>query len=560
MSSLPSALSERPSRSAAALWALGALLWFVPLNTPHLFNPDEGRYAEIPREMLQSGDWVTPRLDGILYFEKPPLQYWATATAYALFGEHIWTARLWSALCGFLGLPLIYALARRLYGREAARCATLLQGSALLYLGLARVTTLDMSLCFGLQLALTALVLVARAGPRDAPPDAAGRAAPWLLGVGVALAVLSKGLIGILLPGATAALYMLACRDWTLPLRARVWWTLAALAVLALPWFALVAARNPGFAEFFFVVQHVHRYLSVAGFNRYQPAWFFIPVLLLGWLPWTTLLPGSLARALRAAGAGERASALLLIWAAFVFLFFSLSQSKLVPYILPLVPALALLGGRALAEMPLRALARHLRATAVFCLALAILATLLPLLPLLPVAARLVAQASRASLLGYAAAWLLLALGTGIGAVLARRAREPALLAAAAGSLLFAQAALLATSHLPRNADIDALERAMRPYVDRDTRLYCVGDYTQTIPFDFKRPCMPVGYRGELDFGLTQEPERGELDLSRFAARWRLDADAVALVTPQDLRLLQALGAPLRVIYTAPTLIVVARR
>ena len=375
MSSLPSAETERRLRSAAALWVLAALLWFVPLNTPHLFDPDEGRYAEIPREMVQSGDWVTPRLDGIKYFEKPALQYWATASAYAVFGEHVWTARLWSALCGFLGLLLIYALARRLYGREAAGCATLVQASALLYLGLARVTTLDMSLCFGLQLALTALLLLVRAGSGDAPPDAAGRAAPWLLGVGVALAVLSKGLIGILVPGVTAALYMLACRDWMLPLRARVWWTLAALALLALPWFVLVSARNPGFAEFFFVVQHFQRYLSVAGFNRYQPAWFFVPVLLLGLLPWTTLLPGSLARALRAARAGERASALLLIWAAFVFLFFSISQSKLVPYILPLVPALALLTGRALAEMPARTLARHLCVTAVFCLALAILAT-----------------------------------------------------------------------------------------------------------------------------------------------------------------------------------------
>src|SRR5271154_6502620 len=93
-------------------WLILALLWFAPLNSPHLFEPDEGRYAEIPREMVTSGDWVTPRLNDIKYFEKPALQYWATAAAFKVFGQHAWTARLWSALTGFLGLLLTWALAR----------------------------------------------------------------------------------------------------------------------------------------------------------------------------------------------------------------------------------------------------------------------------------------------------------------------------------------------------------------------------------------------------------------------------------------------------------------
>ena len=129
------------------------------------------------------------------------------------------------------------------------------------------------------------------------------------------------------------------------------------------------------------------------------------------------------------------------------------------------------------------------------------------------------------------------------------------------GSVLFAQAALLAADHLPRNAALDALERAMRPQVDRATRLYCVGDYPQTIPFYFKRSCMLVGYRGELDFGLTQEPRRG---------RARPVALCGALAAPSAMpsrssrrrimRLFQALGAPMRVIYTAPSLVAVSRR
>jgi 4-amino-4-deoxy-L-arabinose transferase-like glycosyltransferase len=136
-------------RRALTLWLTAALLWFGPLNVPHLFDPDEGRYAEIPREMVASGDWITPRLDGIKYFEKPALQYWATAVAYRLFGEHAWSARLWPALCGYLGLLLTWLCARELYDERSALFAVIIQASSLLYLGLARITTLDMSLTFG---------------------------------------------------------------------------------------------------------------------------------------------------------------------------------------------------------------------------------------------------------------------------------------------------------------------------------------------------------------------------------------------------------------------------
>src|ERR1700689_916484 len=187
-------------------WLILALLWFGPLDTPHLFEPDEGRYAEIPREMVASGDWITPRLDGIKYFEKPALQYWATAVAFRLFGEHAWSARLWPALCGFLGLLLTWALARSLYDQRSAALAVIIQASSLLYLAMARIATLDMSLSFGLQIALCALALLAQRNP---PPAGASRGRwrlPVLLGTGLALAVLPKGLVGVLIPGAAAVL------------------------------------------------------------------------------------------------------------------------------------------------------------------------------------------------------------------------------------------------------------------------------------------------------------------------------------------------------------------
>jgi 4-amino-4-deoxy-L-arabinose transferase-like glycosyltransferase len=548
----------RTRPAAIARWLILALLWFAPLNTPHLFEPDEGRYAEIPREMVASGDWVTPRLDGIKYFEKPALQYWATATAFTLFGQHAWTARLWSALSAFLGLLLTFALARRLYDARTAQLAVIVQASSLLYLALARITTLDMSLCFGLQLCMCALALLAQ--QRAKVPSSASSAAwhlPVLLGIGIALAVLSKGLVGILIPGAVAGLYVLWRRDWSLPLRAQPWWSLLALLVLAAPWFVVVSLRNPEFAHFFFVVQHFQRYLSTAGFDRYQPAWFFVPVLVLGTLPWTSLLPGALLRAWRAARDGENGTALLLVWAVFVFAFFSLSHSKLIPYILPLVPAISLLLARHLVTLPSPRVARHLSALALCAGAVA--AGLLVLWQV-PAAATLVASASTGSIIGFAAAFLLLALGGALGAGLAQRNRPLAAAAAAGlGGWMLAQCLLLGAEQLPRMRDLVTLEQDVKPWIGNSTRLYCVNDYLQPLPFYWRRTCTLVGYRGELDFGLQQEPARWIPDLTQFAREWRSQDDALALLRPQDYRDLDALGLPMRVIYTSRSLVAVKR-
>ena len=539
-------------RTSAVFWLGLALLWFLPLNSPHLFDPDEGRYAEIPREMVASGDWVTPRLDAIKYFEKPALGYWATAVAFEVFGQHAWTVRLWPAICGMLGLALTFALGRQLYDQRAALLAVLVQASALLYVAMARIATLDMSLSFGLQLAMTALALLAQ--PARQPRAPAWRL-PLLLGVGVALAVMSKGLVGILIPGAVAALFMLIQRDWRLPLRAQPWWTLAALLVLAVPWFVLVSVRNPEFAHFFFIFEHFQRYLSRSGFDRYQPVWFFLPVLALGLLPWTTLLPGALRGAWRAARAGDRPTSMLLLWAGFVLVFFSMSQSKLAPYILPMLPALSLLTGRAIAGLPAPRFASHLRAVATF--AAGIGAAVL-LLWWTPAAAPLVARASTPSILGFAAAFLLLALGAGIGVRLCRRGAVIAAAAATAvGALLLAQSALLAADYLPRMRAVVELTQHLQPWVSGPTRVYCVNGYLQPVPFYLQRTCTLVGYRGELDFGLQQQPWLAIPDLTRFVPAWRGQSDALAILRPEDYQELEALGAPMRVIYTAPSFVAV---
>ncbi len=560
----PAAVITR--RAVAVFWLLLALAWFLPLNSPHLFDPDEGRYAEIPREMVASGDWVTPRLNDIKYFEKPALQYWATATAYELFGQHAWTVRLWPALCGFVGLLLTWSVARRLHDEPTALIAVLVQASALLYVGMARIATLDMSLSAALQLAMTALLmLVARRDadslrPRPASTWASTWASPWalMLGVGVALAVLSKGLVGILIPGAVAFLYIALYRDWGLIRRAQIGWTLVAVAVLAAPWLLLASRRNPEFAHFFFVVQHFQRYLSQRGFDRYQPAWFFIPVLLVGMLPWATLLPGAFKAGWTAARRGDRVASLLLLWAGFIFLFFSVSQSKLIPYIVPMFPALSLLTARYVAALSGRRLARHL--FAVLTLSAAIVASLL-ILWATPLGASLVSRASPASIEGFVLAFALLGLGAGFGGRLARQGYVlGGAAAAAAGGLLLAQSGLLGADRLPRMQQVVELASHLQSELGASTRVYCVDAYIQPIPFYLKRPCTLVGYRGELDFGLQQEPWRFVPRLTDFAAIWREQDDALAILNPNDYQQLEALGTPMRLIYTAPSYVAVARK
>jgi 4-amino-4-deoxy-L-arabinose transferase-like glycosyltransferase len=552
--------AEAPSRPRLLLfWLVLAACWFGPLDVPHLFEPDEGRYAEIPREMVASGDWVTPRLNDIKYFEKPALQYWATAAAFKLFGQHAWTARLWPSLSGFLGLLLTFWLARSLFDTRTALLAVLIQAGALLYLALGRFATVDMSLCFGLQLSSSALALLARQRRGqmvrgDWPP---ARLA-LLLGLGLGVAVLSKGLVGILIPGAVAVLYLVWRRDWTLPLRARPWWSLLLLLVLAAPWFLLVSARNPEFAHFFFVVQHFQRYLSSTGFDRYQPAWFFAPVLILGFLPWATLLPGALLQGWRDARAGLDASAVLLVWTLFVLAFFSASQSKLIPYILPLMPALSLLAARHVTLLSAADVARHLGGVGVFA---GLIGVGVLVLARLPAGAHLVEQASSASIALLAGGFLLLAASLGFATWLARRLQvTDAVAAAAFGAALLAQCLLLAGDRLPRFDAIVQLEQRSQPWIGNSTRIYCVHDYLQPLPFYWRRPCTLVGYRGELDFGLMQEPWRWIPDLQGFAHAWAEQSDALAILPPEDYQRLSALGLPMRVIYTSQSLVAVVRR
>lgn len=537
-----------PSRLGAAGWLLLLglmLLWFGPLDYRKLIKPDEGRYAEIAREMAVSGDWVTPRLNDLKYFEKPPLQYWATAAAYRAFGVDEWTARLWTALTGFLGILVAGYTARRLFGRRAALVSIAVLASSLLYLAMGHLNTLDMGLAFFLELAICAFLLAqaSRTGIA-AGPAVLPAANHWMLlaWAALALAVLSKGIVALVLTGTTLVLYSLINRDWS-PWRHFQWWRgLPLFLALAAPWFVAVSLANPEFPHFFFIHEHFERYLTTVH-RRVEPAWYFVPILLLGALPWTGIALHTAAAAWRGeAGSRFRPQRFLALWCLVVFAFFSASGSKLPSYILPLFPALALLIGANADRLSRRAWLIHLGAIGVLASAALLLA---------PQVAQRGDDETPTALLAAYGHWLLVAaaiwLAGTIGSwILAWRRRTlAALLGLATTAAIAGTLALLGHESLSPSHSAYHFARRIAPLIPADAPFYSFRMYDQTLPFYLQRTLILVDYRDELGFGLDREPAKGIAALEDFKARWATASDAFLLMQPAQFEFLEEEGLPM---------------
>jgi 4-amino-4-deoxy-L-arabinose transferase-like glycosyltransferase len=325
------------------------LLFFCGLRDVAFVNPDEGRYAEVPREMISAGDYVTPRLNGVLYFEKPPLVYWSIAGMIKVFGEGELAARSVPALFALLGVLVAYGATRELYGRVPGLAAAIVVGSSLLYFALGRILLLDMAV----SVLMSATLFCFIAGVRQRPGTSRRRWFFYGLYVSAALATLAKGLIGFLLPGAVMFFWLLIFNQWS---RLRPLFLPSGVALflaIAAPWHVLVAQRNPGWAQFYFVREHWERFTTTEH-GRMEPWWYFIPIIAVGLFPWSGFLWSAVRRALAGGWARRKQTAeawFFATWAVFLFLFFSKSQSKLVPYILPVFPPLAVMIGCWLAEV-----------------------------------------------------------------------------------------------------------------------------------------------------------------------------------------------------------------
>lgn len=329
-------------RQKSALTLLGLWLALLLLATLRPFAvPDEGRYGELGRWMLVSGDWLTPRLNGIPFFHKPPLLYWLEAISIAIFGVHELSLRLVPALHAGLMLGALYLAARAISSETVARRAALMLGSSLAFLVGGQYINHDMMVATWIGLAIWCFAFAFMAG--DKPHT-------WLARLGFlacALGMLSKGLIGIALPGMVILVWLL----WTRQLKKLLylpWFSgLALFAVVALPWFVLAQRTYPEFFNYMFVGQQFNRYTATV-FNNPQPWWFYLLALLLLLFPWALLVFGQIRRV--AASQATRDDVidapwwkLCWTWLLVILLFFSVPNSKLVGYILPVMPPLTLL-------------------------------------------------------------------------------------------------------------------------------------------------------------------------------------------------------------------------
>lgn len=541
-------LGSRP-RSLLMLAAF-TLIWFWGLGHRPLFNTDEGRYAEIPREMLISGNWVTPRLDGFRYFEKPPLQYWGVALGYKIFGIHDWVARLYPVLASFLTVLLVGWATARLYKPTTGWLAGALLAGSFYFGTLGHFITLDAGLTFSMSLALFGFLLAIRA-----PPDSRD-ALLWMLAayVGAALAVLSKGLIGVLLPGAVLGLYLLIRRDWALVRRLRLFPGLVVFFALVLPWFIAVSIQNRDFLWEFFMAQQFLRFLTPVS-HRAGPIWYFIPLLVIAVLPWLSGTARGLWHPLRQQfGKGTRrgfdTDLMLWLWVVFIFVFFSVSHSKLPSYILPIMPALAVLIAQAL-DVEHRAL-RSVPVLSLLAGGVLVLAG--------AGGPRLSAGTSAAAYMPGLSPWLYAAGGVVIIAATAawilRQRRFPALLLVAGSWIIATRLFLLGTAVLGPLYSTRALVAEVAAYNQPQVPVYSIGDYQQTLPVYLRRNMTLVAYQGELRFGIhhARHSLQGRYipTLREFVAQWHHLHQALGFAPRTLLPHLDALGLHYRIVGETP--------
>jgi 4-amino-4-deoxy-L-arabinose transferase-like glycosyltransferase len=352
--------------AANTVWAVLILVtlyacYFSHLDTIGFVGPDEPRYASIARDMAETGDWVTPRLYGKLWFEKPPLYYWGAALSFKLFGVSEAAGRLQSAVCALLATIAVAWLAWRIYDAETARWVLLLLPTTVGMIGFSHAAATDMPFSAMLTIAMVAAAVLlglvpyrSTSWPADRSSSLASAASsiPFtslLFGVFLGLAVLAKGPAALILCGGAVLFWAFFTKRWPDTLRLLHPAGIIAFCVTALPWYILCAYRNPDFLGIFIVEHNFKRFLT-SEFQHIQPFWFYAEIILIAFLPWTAALVWTLIVGLKRLVQPQQLNAgtsFLLCWAGFCVAFFTISRSKLPGYVLPAVPAIGLILSRA---------------------------------------------------------------------------------------------------------------------------------------------------------------------------------------------------------------------
>lgn len=546
----------------AGLLVIFTLVWFSNLESRKLVRPDEGRYAEIAREMAVSGDWVTPRLNGLKYFEKPPLQYWATAAMFRVSGESHWAARWWPATTAFVTVLLMFWTGCRLFDTKTGLAAAAALGGCTGFVINTHLNTLDGGLAAFLTIALLSFIL-AQHSTATAKEQRNWMRVVW---VALALAVLSKGLIGLILPGAVLVIYIVIERDWRLLTRLRIAEGGAIFLLLTAPWFIAVSWSNDEFARFFFIHEHFERFLTNVH-KREGGWWYFIPILLFGAMPWTPLIALRLRSGWRHAGPRGtlQLRRLLLIWATFIFLFFSASHSKLPSYILPMFPALALFVALETQEATLETLSN-------LAWGLTIIGGVLFLTLFIGgenIARAFSKEKSPFEIVRNYIPWILASVavftaGAGTAAGLFQRQTRLTAMITLAFSSLIAGILVMnghdALSRLTSSSSIVREFEALHEPQDRTAPFFSVQMYDQTLPFYLRRTVTLVQYIDEFALGLAAEPDKGIPQVEDWKQRWIALDRGYAIMNPENYARFVQEGLPMRELARDPRRVIVSRQ
>ena len=522
---------------AAALLLVAAVVWLEPSGSS-LAEPDETRYAEVPREMLAAGDLVVPRLNGVPYFEKPPLLYWANAASLRLFGQTPWAARLPTRVAGMgLALLLLFGVGS-IWGHTAGLAAALLYLASPAGFLFSRVNLTDgmLTFLFAATLFFARAALLRRSEGRPALALAA------LAGLFAGGAFLTKGLIALVLPGAILFAWCLLTRRVRALLSLGLFPALPVFLAVSLPWLFAAQSRVPGFAQFFFIHEHFQRFATGQA-RRPGPIYYFAGVFAAGFWP---ALP-FFAQGLRGLGPikrwkDEHQDALFFaLWFAVVFVFFSVSQSKLPPYLLPAFPAAAALAGRGLARAKDRGV----------WLASALLAALLVgAAAAVPVSRQWIADYGLLPIVLPAAAALLL--GAFAAVPLSRRGKAPAALAFAAAWTAFFAAVALGWPRIPNaTAEVGLAHAAQAAAAASGARVVAYRTYLNAFPWELATPIPVADYIGELEPEFESRPEvRADLfwPKDRFWNEWAGGRPLVVLVRQREKDLFTSATPPARVL------------
>lgn len=323
------------------------VFYFAFLGSYPLFTPDEGRYSEVAREMVATGDYITPRVNGVAFLDKPILYYWLQATAIFLFGVKEWALRLFPALLGVIGCLMTYLCGRQLFNRRTGLLSALILATSPLYFSGAHYANLDLEIAVLISCTLLSFITAIHSE---------GNTRHILLYAAylfAALAMLTKGLIGVAFPAMIIGAWIVLLWRWELLKSIHLPTGVLLFIAIVSPWYFLVQRANPEFFHFFFVTQQVSRFLSAAEFNNKTPGWFYAPVVLIGFFPWMIFIFQAIATAclnVYRQRLQHTIELYLLLWIVIIFSFFSIPHSKIMTYILPIFPALALLTGKFLAD------------------------------------------------------------------------------------------------------------------------------------------------------------------------------------------------------------------